>query len=279
MPEISVPTRARGGGWRVWALRLPAFLYLSIMILLPLVIILQDGFREGIAELVHQITLPLARHAILLTLWTSALMTLINAMMGLATAYVLVRYSFPGKKILNAIIDLPLAIPTLVTGVMLVLLYGPQGSLGAFLSEKMGLQVIFSPTGIVVALLFISFPMVVRNIQPVLEDLDRSQEHAAATMGATTWQTFWKIIFPSLVLPMLSGSLLSFSRAVGEFGSVVIVAGNIPMETQTAAVYTLGAVESENRLGASAVSIVLISIAFLVLVVTTALRRNRGVNL
>ena len=279
MPEISVPTRARGGGWRVWALRLPAFLYLSIMILLPLVIILQDGFREGIAELVHQITLPLARHAILLTLWTSALMTLINAMMGLATAYVLVRYSFPGKKILNAIIDLPLAIPTLVTGVMLVLLYGPQGSLGAFLSEKMGLQVIFSPTGIVVALLFISFPMVVRNIQPVLEDLDRSQEHAAATMGATTWQTFWKIIFPSLVLPMLSGSLLSFSRAVGEFGSVVIVAGNIPMETQTAAVYTLGAVESEKRLGASAVSIVLISIAFLVLVVTTALRRNRGVNL
>lgn len=279
MSEISVPTRARGGGWRVWALRLPAFLYLSIMILLPLVIILQDGFREGIAELVHQITLPLARHAILLTLWTSALMTLINAMMGLATAYVLVRYSFPGKKILNAIIDLPLAIPTLVTGVMLVLLYGPQGSLGAFLSEKMGLQVIFSPTGIVVALLFISFPMVVRNIQPVLEDLDRSQEHAAATMGATTWQTFWKIIFPSLVLPMLSGSLLSFSRAVGEFGSVVIVAGNIPMETQTAAVYTLGAVESENRLGASAVSIVLISIAFLVLVVTTALRRNRGVNL
>ena len=116
--------------------------------------------------------------------------------------------------------------------------------------------------------------MVVRNIQPVLEDLDRTQEHAAATLGANTWQSFWRIVFPSLVLPMLSGSLLSFSRAVGEFGSVVIVAGNIPMMTQTAAVYTLGAVESENRLGASAVSIVLIGIAFFVLVFTTALRKN-----
>ena len=215
---------------RMWALRLPAFLYLAVMILLPLVIILQDGFREGLAELVHQISLPLARHAILLTLWTSALMTVINAVMGLATAYVLVRFSFPGKKVLNAMVDLPLAIPTLVTGVMLVLLYGPQGSLGAFLSEEIGLDIIFSPNGIVIALLFISFPMVVRNIQPVLEDLDRSQEHAAATLGASTWQSFWKVVFPSLILPMLSGSLLSFSRAVGEFGSVVIVAGNIPMD-------------------------------------------------
>lgn len=279
MSEGTLQSHQKPNRWRMWLLRTPAFLYLSIMILLPLIVIIQDGFREGIEELIHQISLPLARHAILLTLWTSALMTVINAVMGLATAYVFVRYEFPGKRILNAIIDLPLAIPTLVTGVMLVLLYGPQSSLGKFLTEKIGFTIIFSPPGIVIALLFISFPFVVRNIQPVLENLDQTQEYAAATLGANSWDTFWRILFPSLALPLLSGSLLSFSRAIGEFGAVVIVAGNIPLKTQTAAVYMLGAVESENRLGASAVSILLISIAFLILVITHSLqKRVRGLG-
>jgi len=245
-----------------------------VMILIPLAVIIQDGFREGIAELVHQITLPIARHAILLTLWTSGLMTLINAVMGLLTAYVLVRYDFPGKRLLNAIIDLPLAIPTLVTGVMLVMLYGPQEVLGNFLSEKLGIEIIFASPGIVIALLFISFPFVVRNIQPVLEGFDRTPERAAATLGASSWQIFWKIVFPALVLPMVNGSLLSFARAVGEFGSVVIVAGNIPLKTQTAAVYTLGAVESENQLGASAISFLLIAIAFLILLITNVIQKK-----
>jgi len=257
-------------------LRVPAFLYITLMIIVPLVVIVQDGFREGIQELIHQITLPIARHAILLTLWTSALMTIINAIMGLLTAYVLVRYEFPGKRLLNTLIDLPLAIPTLVTGVMLVMLYGPQEVLGRFLSEKIGLQIIFAPPGIVLALLFISFPFVVRNIQPVLQSLDLIQEKAAATLGASSWQIFWKVVFPALILPMVSGSLLSFSRAVGEFGAVVIVAGNIPLKTQTAAVYVLGAVESENRLGASAISILLVSIALLILILANVLQRNRG---
>lgn len=274
MFEDNLQTKQNPGGWRLWLLRTPALLYLSIMVLLPLIVIVQDGFREGVDELIRQISLPLARHAILLTLWTSALMTVINAVMGLATAYVFVRYSFPGKRILNAIIDLPLAIPTLVTGVMLVLLYGPQSLLGKFLAEKIGIEIIFATPGIVIALLFISFPFVVRNIQPVLENLDRTQEYAAATLGANSWATFWKILFPSLGLPLLNGSLLSFSRAVGEFGAVVIVAGNIPMKTQTAAVYMLGAVESENRLGASAVSFFLISIAFLILVITHTLQKR-----
>jgi len=257
-----------------WGLRLTSILYLGVMIVIPLMVIIQDGFREGISELVHQITLPIARHAILLTLWTSGLMTIINAVMGLITAFVLVRYEFPGKRLLNSIIDLPLAIPTLVTGVMLVMLYGPQEVFGRFLTEKFGIQIIFASPGIIIALLFISFPFVVRNIQPVLQDLDQTQERAAETLGASSWQTFWKIIFPALVLPVLSGSLLSFSRAVGEFGSVVVVAGNIPMKTQTAAVYTLGAVESQNRLGASAVSLMLISISFLVLFITNAIQKK-----
>jgi len=257
-----------------WLLRLPSVLYLVVMILIPLAVIIQDGFREGISELVHQISLPIARHAILLTLWTSGLMTLINAVMGLLTAYVLVRYDFPGKRLLNAIIDLPLAIPTLVTGVMLVMLYGPQEALGHCLYDKFDIEIIFAPTGIVIALLFISFPFVVRNIQPVLQNLDQTPERAAATLGASSWQIFWKVVFPALILPILNGSLLSFSRAVGEFGAVVIVAGNIPLKTQTAAVYTLGAVESQNRLGASAISFLLVAIAFTILLITNAIQKK-----
>jgi sulfate transport system permease protein len=257
-------------------IRIPAVLYIILMILVPLLVIIQDGFRERISGLMHQITLPIAKHAIMLTLWTSALMTIVNAVMGLITAYVIVRFDFPGKRLLNAIIDLPLAIPTLVTGVMLVMLYGPQEVLGGFLLEKLGLQVIFAPPGIVIALLFISFPFVVRNIQPVLQELDLTQEKAAATLGASSWQTFWKVVFPALALPTLSGSLLSFSRAVGEFGAVVIVAGNIPLKTQTAAVYVLGAVESENRLGASAVSILLVAISLIILLGANLLHRYWG---
>lgn len=258
-------------------LRTASFVFILVMIAIPMAVIIQDAFREGFAEFWRQVTLPVAAHAIWLTLWTSGLMTLINAVMGLLTAFVMVRYSFPGKFILNAIIDLPLAIPTLVTGVMLVILYGPQEILGQFLDQQLGFQVIFAPPGIVLALLFITFPFVVRTIQPVLLELDRQQEHAAATLGARSWTIFRRIIYPALALPTLSGSLLSFARAVGEFGAVVIVAGNIPFKSQTAAVYVLGAVESENRLAASAVSIVLITISLAIILFTNAvLRRRRG---
>ena len=258
-------------------LRAASFTFILVMVLIPLAVILQDGFREGLAEFWRQVTLPVASHAILLTLWTSALMTAINGTMGLLTAFVMVRYTFPGKAILNAIVDLPLAIPTLVTGVMLVILYGPQQALGAFLDQELGLRVIFAPPGIVLALLFITFPFVVRTIQPVLLELDRQQEHAAATLGASRWTIFRRIIFPALALPTFSGSLLSFARAVGEFGAVVIVAGNIPFKSQTAAVYVLGAVESENRLAASAISIILIAISLAVILFTNyLLGRRRG---
>lgn len=276
--ELSIREGVSNKSGSQWILRAPSLLYIGLMIVVPIVVIVQDGFREGIAGLMHQITLPIARHAIILTLWTSALMTLINAVMGLITAYVFVRFDFPGKRLLDAIVDLPLAIPTLVTGVMLVMLYGPQQSLGQFLTHSIGLQIIFAPPGIVVALLFISYPFVVRTIQPVLQDLDLTQERAAATLGAGSWTIFRKVVLPALVLPIISGSLLSFSRAVGEFGAIVIVAGNIPLKTQTAAVYMLGAVESENRLGASAISVLLISISFLVLILANALHRRLGAH-
>jgi sulfate transport system permease protein len=200
-------------------------------------------------------------------------MTIINTIMGTLTAFVLVRYEFPGKTILNSIIDLPLAIPTLVTGIMLVILFGPQEALGGWLKEQFDFSIIFAPPGIILALLFITFPFVVRSVQPVLLELDRAQEHAAATLGASGWTIFWRIILPPLTLPVVTGALLSFARAIGEFGSIVIVAGNIPLVSQTAAVYVFGEVESENRLGASAVSIVMVSIAFSLLMFADFLRK------
>lgn len=260
--------------WGKWGIRGVALSYLAVLLLIPLMVILRDGLREGVGELVHQVTLPIAWSALKLTLWTAAIMTVINAIMGLLTAYVLVRYNFPGHALLNAIIDLPLAIPTLVTGVMLVVLYGPQQALGAWLKNELGLKIIFAPPGIILALLFITFPFVVRTVQPVLIALDRTQEDAAATLGAGGLTIFRRIILPPLLLPLLSGSLLSFARAIGEFGSIVIVAGNIPMVSQTAAVYVLGEVESENRLGASAVSVVMVAIAFTLILLVNWLQKR-----
>jgi sulfate transport system permease protein len=160
---------------------------------------------------------------------------------------------------------------------MLVILFGPQEALGAWLKETLGLSVIFAPPGIIMALLFITFPFVVRSVQPVLLNLDRRQEDAASTMGGSSWVIFRRITLPPLILPVTSGALLSFARAIGEFGAIVIVAGNIPFYSQTAAVYVLGEVESENRLGASAMSVVMIAIAFsLMMLVDWLQRRSRA---
>ncbi len=248
--------------WGRWVMRGIALAYLLALLIIPLMVIFQDGLREGLDEFWRQVTNPVAWSALKLTLWTSAVMTVINTIMGTLTAYVLVRYDFPGKSLLNAIVDVPLAIPTLVTGVMLVVLFGPQQALGAWLKNELGISVIFAPPGIILALLFITFPFVVRSVQPVLMELDRTQEDAATTLGAAGWTIFRRITLPPLLLPLTSGALLSFARAIGEFGAIVIVAGNIPLYSQTAAVYVLGEVESENRLGASAVSIVMVAVSF-----------------
>jgi sulfate transport system permease protein len=262
--------------WGVWSVRGVAITYLVVMLVIPLAVIFRDGLRGGVAELWRQITLPVAWHALGLTLWTAALMTVINAVMGTMTAYVLVRYRFRGQALLNALVDLPLAIPTLVTGVMLVALYGPQQALGAWLKEALGWQIIFAPPGIILALLFVTFPFVVRAVEPVLAGLDRTQEDAAASLGVGPFTIFRRIVLPPLLLPLSSGALLSFARAIGEFGAIVIVAGNIPLRTQTAAVYVLGEVESENRLGASAISIVMVALAFsLLLLVDWLQNRDR----
>ncbi len=260
---------------RSWGVRAVALSYLAVLLIIPLLVILRDGLQAGLTGLYQQVSRPEAWSALKLTLWTSAVMVLINTVMGTLTAYVLVRYEFPGRSWVNAFVDLPLAIPTLVTGVMLVVLYGPQEALGAWLKNELGWRIIFAPPGIILALLFITFPFTVRAVQPVLLDLDRAQEDAAATLGASSWTIFRRVTLPPLLLPLTSGALLSFARAIGEFGAIVIVAGNIPFYSQTAAVYVLGEVESENRLGASAMSIVMMGIAFSAIALVALIQRYR----
>jgi sulfate transport system permease protein len=272
-PTISSrpPARVTGG----LGVRALALTYLTVMLIIPLGVILYDGLRGGLGGLVSAILRPVAWHALMLSLWTAAVMAVINAVMGTLTAYVLVRYSFPGKRFLNSLIDLPFAIPTLVTGVMLVVLYGPQRAVGAWLDQNLGLKIIFAPPGIILALLFITFPFVTRAVQPVLEALDRDQEEAAATIGAGGWTIFRRVVLPAIALPLTAGTLLSFARAIGEFGAIVVVAGNIPLRTQTAAVYVLGEIESENQRAASAMSIVMLAIAFGLVVLVDFLQRKR----
>lgn len=273
LPKATPAARRRP--WGRWGVRSAALSYLALMLIIPLLVVFQDGLRLGLGGLWQAITQPAAWAALMLTLRTAAIMVAINTVMGTLTAYVLVRYQFPGKSLLNALVDLPLAIPTLVTGVMLVILYGPQQPLGAWLERVLGWRVIFASPGIVLALLFVTFPFVVRAVQPVLLSLDRSVEDAAATLGAGSWTIFRRVTLPPLVLPLASGALLSFARAVGEFGAIIIVAGNIPLRSQTAAVYVWGEVESENRFGASAVSVALLAIAFTLILVVDLIQSRR----
>jgi len=188
---------------------------------------------------------------------------------------VLVRYRFPGRSVFNVIIDLPFAIPTLVTGVMLVLLYGPQSVIGSFVEDATGQRIIFETPGIVLALLFISYPFVIRSIQPVLVGLNVAQEEAAVTLGASSWETFRRVIFPAIRPAVISGALLSFARALGEFGSIIIVAGNIPMRSQTATTYIYTQVEAGDMPAASGISLVLIAIALVATIMVDVLLRKR----
>lgn len=245
------------------------------MLLIPLFTILQDGFGEGLAGFMSNLAAPAAWHAIRLTLWTACVMAAVNSLMGTITAYVLVRYRFPGRALINSLIDLPFAIPTLITGVMLANLYGPHGLFGRWIKQHWGWDIIYAPAGIILALLFVTFPLVVRAVEPVLMELDPDEEDAARTLGASSWATFWRVLFPSVFPGILTGTLLAFSRALGEFGSVVVVAGNFPFRSQTAAVYVWSEIESENQRGASAVSMALIALSFTVILFVDWFQKRR----
>jgi sulfate transport system permease protein len=247
--------------------------YLGVMVVLPLIALGFEAATPGPAEFWKAVTNPFAWHALKLTFATALVMVLINAVTGTATAWVLVRYDFPGKGVMNALIDLPFAVPTVVTGLMLVALYGPSSVLGAFLTRH-GLEIIYQKPGIVLALLFVTYPFVIRSVQPVLLEMDPAEEEAAATLGARAFTTFRRVTLPTLRPSVLTGIALSFSRALGEFGSVIMVAGNRPLETKTAPMYIFGEIESGNRHGAMVVSVVLLACSLGILIALNLLQRR-----
>ena len=272
----SLPARGAVRPWGTLGLRATAVLYLAIMIVLPLAALVENGFGAGLAVFWTEITGRIARSALQLTILAALVMTAINAVMGTLTAYVLVRYRFPGRALLNGLVDMPFAVPTLVTGVMLVVLYGPQSTLGAWLAGQ-GFQVIFATPGIILALLFVTYPFVIRTVQPVLMEVEKNQEEAAYTLGASKWQTFYHVVLPAIMPAVITGALLSFARALGEFGSIVVVAGNIPGQTLTAPVYIYGQIESSNPRGASVVSIVLLALSFTLMLAVDWIHTRRKV--
>ncbi|HEU4388531.1 MAG TPA: sulfate ABC transporter permease subunit CysT, partial [Blastocatellia bacterium] len=260
--------------WSKWGLRATASLYLVLIIALPLGAILEKGLEGGAAGILEDISRPAAWAALKLTVTSALAVTLINAVMGTLTAYVIVRYDFPGRSLLNGLVDIPFAIPTLVTGVMLVALYGPQRTLGAWLSQQ-GFQVIFATPAVILALLVVTYPFVIRAVQPVLMHAEKEQEEAAYTLGASRLRTFRRIVLPTIRPAIVTGSLLSFARALGEFGSIVVVAGNIPLKTLTAPVYVYGQIESQDARGASSVSLVLLMLSFALIMAVDRLQQRQ----
>ena len=260
------------------ALRSAAVGYVLVLIFLPLAALAYQSFDAGWDRFIQDLSAPQAAAALWLTVETAAIATAINAIFGTLSALVLVRYEFPGRWLLNALVDLPFAIPTLVAGLMIAAIYGPTSLLGTWLQQG-GMAVLYNQPGIILAMLFVTMPFTIRSLQPVLMGLDRDQEEAAFTLGASPWATFWKVTVPSILPGLLTGVFLTFVRALGEFGSIVIVAGNIPMKTQVASVYVYGEIESYNPQAATSVSVLILLISFLVLLLLERLTRRPGERL
>jgi sulfate/thiosulfate transport system permease protein len=242
-----------------------ATLWLSIIVLLPLAAVVARSFDNGLDGFWEAATSRQAISALRFTVLVSLLAAAINAAMGTLLAWVLVRDRFRGKGLVNALIDLPFALPTIVAGLTLLALYGP--------TSPLGINVAFTQFAVLLALLFVTMPFVVRAVQPVLIEIDREMEQAALSLGAPNRTVFFRIILPNLVPALLSGAALAFARAVGEFGSVVLISGNIPFETQVSSVFAFKQIESDNPVGAAAVSTVLLVISLLVLLAIRGLGR------
>jgi sulfate transport system permease protein len=253
------------------ALRSLSFGYIGLLIVLPIIAVIERALEGGLAALWADMTLPPAVYSLKLTISTALIMVVINVVTGTATAWALVRYNFPGKNLMDALIDLPFAMPTIVTGIMLVAVYGPRSMIGAFL-DQYGVEIMFNKPGIIIALLFVTFPFVVRAVQPVLIEMDKDMEEAARTLGASSFIIFLRVVIPSLLPSILTGAALSFSRALGEFGSIIMVAGNIPFKTQVASVYIYGEIESYNPQGALGLSVLLLLFSFVTLLVINVLQ-------
>jgi sulfate/thiosulfate transport system permease protein len=266
-----------GGPWS-WSLRVTkrgggpalAVTYLSLLVLLPMCAILANAFGGGVGAFWRAVTEPEGVAALELTVVSSLIVATVNSVAGLAIAWVLVRDDFLGKRALGAIIDLPFALPTVVAGLTLLSLYGPQSPFGVDVAD--------TRIGVCVALGFVTLPFCVRSVQPVLAELDRESEEAAASLGATPRGVMRRIVLPSVAPAMLSGAGLAFSRALGEFGSVVIISGNLPFKTEVASSWIYSLSQSGQLPAAAAVSTVLIAIALAVLFVVGAVRRRFDVD-
>lgn len=259
-----------------------AVLYLSVLVLIPLAALPIKSAGLGWQGFWDAVTAPRVLASYQLTFGASFIAALVNLVFGTVVAWVLVRYRFPGKKILDALVDLPFALPTAVAGIALTALYSQKGWLGGPLSEWFGLKVAFTPLGIVIALIFIGVPFVVRTVQPVLEDTEKELEEAATCLGATRWQTFSRVIFPAVAPALLTGFAMAFARAVGEYGSVIFIAGNMPMISEITPLIIISKLEQYDYAGATAVATVMLVVSFILLLVINGLqawqRKRSGGN-
>jgi sulfate/thiosulfate transport system permease protein len=246
-------------------------LYLSLLVLIPLSAVFIRSLGSGWGHFWGVVTAPRVIASLRLSFGASMIAALINVIFGLIVAWVLVRYTFPFKRLVDAMVDLPFALPTAVAGIALTALYSPNGWLGMWLLT-LGIQVAFTPLGIVVALTFIGLPFVVRTLQPVLEDLDKEVEQAAATLGASAAQAFARVILPALWPALLTGFALAFARAVGEYGSVIFIAGNMPMKSEIAPLLIVTKLEQYDYAGATAIAVVMLVVSFTVMFGINALQ-------
>ena len=245
--------------------------YLSIIVLIPLSALLFKTLTLSWEQFVSAVTSPRVIASYQLTFGASFLAAVVNAVAGLLVAWVLVRYQFPGKRIIDALVDLPFALPTAVAGISLTALLASNGWVGSLL-EPYGIQLAFNRNGVVIALIFIGLPFVVRTVQPVLEDAEKELEEAATCLGATRWQTFRFVIFPTIAPALLTGFAMAFARAIGEYGSVIFIAGNMPMVSEITPLIIIGKLEQYDYAGATAVAVVMLCISFVMLLVINALQ-------
>lgn len=245
-----------------------ALLYVSFIVLIPLSAAFLKTFTLDWPTFWDTVTSPRVMASYRLTFGASLAAALLNAVFGLLVAWVLVRYQFFGKRVIDALVDLPFALPTAVAGIALTAIYAQNGWIGQWLPFKVS----FTPVGVFVALVFIGLPFVVRTVQPVLEDLSRELEEAAATLGANRWQTFSKVIFPIVMPALLTGFALAFARALGEYGSVIFIAGNMPMVSEITPLLIITKLEQYDYAGATAISVVMLVLAFVLLLTINALQ-------
>ncbi|MDG0814616.1 sulfate ABC transporter permease subunit CysT [Cohnella rhizosphaerae] len=249
-----------------------SILYLSLIVLIPLAALILKTAGLTLPQFWHTVTSERVLASYRVSLLTSLFAALVNVVFGLLVAWVLVRYRFPGKKIVDGLIDMPFALPTAVAGIALTSIYAPNGWIGSLL-DPLGIKVAYTPLGITVALVFIGLPFVVRTVQPVLHELENDMEEAAALLGAHRWRTFRKVLLPELIPPLITGFALAFSRGIGEYGSVVFISGNMPMKTEITPLLIITKLEQYEYSQATAIALVLLLISFALLLLINTLQR------